>query len=297
MPAPQITVIVRAKNKVGTIGTTLAALRRQTVPAEVIVVDSGSTDGTLEVAREWADRVIEVPAETFTYGGALNIGAAAASAPIHAALSAHCVPEYDTWLEDSLRRYERPDVAATNAAKASPLGVPVDDTYFQTLEDVVVDPIWGFSNHASTWRGDVWADHPFREDLGACEDKEWSWRVLAAGWTIAYAPELGAPMAHRRSAGLRALYGRITREAEAMVSLGAREQLTGRDAVRAWWSSFPAPSRKPALLRRASPYRIVELAGAWRGSLQAASITRRPLPDLLTASGHAPPGGPYLPWI
>ncbi|MGZ4568259.1 MAG: glycosyltransferase family 2 protein [Blastococcus sp.] len=297
MSAPQISVVVRAKDKAATIGATLAALRRQSVPAEVIVVDSGSTDGTLEVARQWADRVIEMPAETFTYGGALNAGAAAATAPVHAALSAHCVPESDTWLEDSLRRYERSDVAATNCALTTPLGTAIAGTYWQTLEDVVVDPTWGFSNHASTWRADVWADHPFREDLGACEDKEWSWRVLAAGWTIAYAPELGAPMAHRRSAGLRPLFQRITREAEAMVSLGAAQPLTGRGAVGAWWSSFPAPSRKPAFVRRASPYRVAELAGAWRGSRQATQVAGPRLPDLLAASGRRTPAGPYLPWI
>jgi hypothetical protein len=82
-----------------------------------------------------------------------------------------------------------------------------------------------------------------------------------------------------------------------MVSLGAREQLTGRAAVRAWWSSFPAPSRKPAIVRRASPYRVVELAGAWRGSLQAGAVTGPGLPDLLQASGRCSPAGPYLPWI
>ncbi|GAA3172072.1 glycosyltransferase [Blastococcus jejuensis] len=297
MSTPRISVIVRAKDKVDTIGETLAALRRQSVAAEVIVVDSGSTDGTLAVAGQWADRVIEIPAHSFSYGGALNVGAEAAGAPVHAALSAHCVPESVTWLEDSLRRYERTDVAATNAALVSPLGVPIADTYLQTLEDVVVDPTWGFSNHASTWRADVWADLPFREDLGACEDKEWSWRVLAAGWTIAYGPELGAPMAHRRSAGLRPLYERITREAQAMVSLGAAEPLGGRGALRAWWSSFPSPSRKPTFVRRASPYRMVELVGAWRGSRLATELPGPRLPDLLAASGRPHPVEPYLPWI
>ncbi len=300
MSAPQISVIVRAKDKVDTIGDTLAALRRQSVPAEVIVVDSGSTDGTVQVAEQWADRVLSISPASFSYGGALNIGAEAATAPVHAALSAHCVPESDTWLEDSLRRYERSDVAATNSALVSPLGVPIEGTYLQTLEDVVVDPTWGFSNHASTWRAEVRADLPFREDLGACEDKEWSWRVLAAGWTIAYAPELAAPMAHRRSAGLRALHQRITREAAAMVALGAAEPLTGTAALRAWWSSFTADSGKPRFVRRASPYRMAELAGAWRGSRQAAqaAVVDGPrLPDLLAAAGHRAPVEPYLPWI
>jgi rhamnosyltransferase len=294
---PRISVIVRAKNKIDTIEATLAAIRRQTVPAEIVVVDSGSTDGTVELARQWTDKVLQIPSATFSYGGALNIGAEAASAPVHAALSAHCVPESDTWLADSLRRYDRDDVAATNAALVSPVGVPIEGTYFQSIEDVVVDPTWGFSNHASTWRADVWAELPFREDLGACEDKEWSWRVLSAGWTIAYAPELAAPMAHRRSAGLKALHRRITNEAEAMVSLGAAQPLSGIGAVAAWWSSFPSESNKPNFLRRASPYRVAELAGAWRGSRRAVEAASPRLPELLAAAGHPEPAEPYLPWI
>jgi rhamnosyltransferase len=293
---PQISVIVRAKNKIDTIGLTLASLRRQSIEAEVIVVDSGSTDGTLRLAEKWADRVIEIPAAAFTYGGALNEGAAAASAPVHAALSAHCVPESDTWLEDSLRRYARSDVAGTNGGSLTPVGVPITDTYWQTIEDAVVDPGWGFSNHAATWRADVWREFPFREDLGACEDKEWSWRVLAAGWTIAYAPELGAPMAHRRTAGLRPMFERISREAEAMVSLGAGEPLTPREALRAWWSAFPTASRKPTFVRRVSPFRMVELAGAWHGGRKAAQLPGPCLPGLLVASGHPSPALPYLPW-
>jgi len=297
VPTPPISVIVRAKNKADTIGGTLSALRRQSVPAEVIVVDSGSTDGTLDIARQWADRVLEIAPESFTYGGALNAGAAVAAAPVHAALSAHCVPESNTWLEDSLRRYERPDVAATNASTWTPLGTLIEGTYWQTLEDVLVDPIWGFSNHASTWRADVWADFPFREDLGACEDKEWSWRVLAAGWTIGYARELGAPMAHRRSAGLRPLFQRLTREAEAMVSLGALQPLTGGAALRAWWSSFPSESRKPKFVRRLSPYRVAELAGAWNGSRLAGPLAGgRPF-ESLVAAGRPVPNRAYLPWI
>lgn len=180
-------VIVRAKNKAETIGRTLESLRRQTVPCEIVVVDSGSTDGTVAIARRYADKVVEIPAEQFTFGGALNLGAGIASGEVHFALSAHCVPERDTWLEDSLACYRLDErVAGTNQAVCTPSGAPIADYYLQTVDDVLSSPSWGFSNHASSWRADVWRSLPFREDLAACEDKEWSWRVLQAGWQLAF---------------------------------------------------------------------------------------------------------------
>lgn len=293
---PPISVIVRAKNKVDTIGATLESLRRQSVEAEVIVVDSGSTDGTLQLARRWADRIIEIAPEDFTYGRALNIGAAAARAPVHAALSAHSVPTSRTWLEDSLGKYRRSDVAGTSVGFNTPRGEPLAGTFFQTAADVASNPGWGFSNHASTWRADVWREFPFREDLVACEDKEWSWRVLAAGWTLAYAPELATPMGHRRAAGLRPLTQRVAREAEAMISLGAAGPLSGPAAVRAWWSAFPSPSRLPAMVRRASPHRVAELVGAVRGSRHAAAVRRTVLDELLGPAGNPFRGVAFSPW-
>ena len=184
----QASVIIRAKDKADTIGLTLRALRGQTRAVEIVVVDSGSTDGTLEIARRWADRVVEIPAESFSYGRALNIGAAVSSGSVHFALSAHCVPKRADWVEHSLSLYDDDRIAATNQARVTPRGEPILDRYIQTRDDALRHPGWGFSNHAASWRADVWAALPFREDLPACEDKEWSWRVLAAGWGIAYCP-------------------------------------------------------------------------------------------------------------
>jgi len=74
-----------------------------------------------------------------------------------------------------------------------------------------------------------------------------------------------------------------------------RNPLTGAEALRAWWSSFPSPSNKPTFVRRASPYRMAELAGAWRGSRLATELDGLRLPDLLARSGHGSPAEPYLP--
>ena len=136
-----------------------------------MVVDSGSTDGTVEIARRWCDRLIEIPSERFTFGHALNLGAEAASAPIHFAISAHCWPERSDWIERSLQHYEQPEVAATNGARYGPDESPLRDAFYQDAATALAHPLWGFSNHAASWRAAVWRD--FRStNRWRREDKE-----------------------------------------------------------------------------------------------------------------------------
>ncbi|WP_380163726.1 glycosyltransferase [Jannaschia sp. R86511] len=256
-------VIVRSKDKVSTIEATLRSVREQTVRAELVVVDSGSTDGTLEVAHRLADRVELIAPEDFTYGGALNVGARAASGDVHFALSAHSVPYSGCWVERSLARYARADVAGTNSGRRTPDGRDIVGVHHQSARDAVEHGWWGFSNHGGSWRASVWQDEPFREDLPASEDKEWSWRVLARGWTIAYAPDLGVSSTHRRQAGLRALFRRVRKERSAMLALGAVEPRSLAGSVHAWWNPPTFPEHRPLAVRRCSPWRLVEHAAEY----------------------------------
>ena len=62
---PGITVIVPAFNEASSLAETLDSLTRQTVlPAEVIVVDDCSTDGTGAIAASRNVRVLRPPANT-----------------------------------------------------------------------------------------------------------------------------------------------------------------------------------------------------------------------------------------
>lgn len=271
--SPQASVIVRSRDKVATIGRTLDSIRRQSVASEIIVVDSGSTDGTLVIAEQYADKVIRISPSKFTYGGALNIGAEAATSAYHFALSAHAVPFSADWIKDSLALYARQDVAGTNGATRKADGAALDTVHYQTAQDVVLNAGWGFSNHGSSWRASVWRDYPFREDLPANEDKEWSWRVLADGWTIGYSPLLQVSSNHRRDAGIVALGKRVLKERGTLAAMGAVEPKSLGAALSEWWHPEPVPGARAVMLRRLSPWRMVEIACAYAADTQ----TRPPI--------------------
>jgi rhamnosyltransferase len=262
MSGPAATFIVRAKDKRDTIEATLRSIRAQTVAAELIVVDSGSTDGTREIAARFADRVIDLAPGEFSYGGALNAGAAAATAEIHAALSAHCTLPREDWLERTLRHYENPRVAATNGERRQPDGQPLDAVLLQTIEIAREHWGWGFSNHSSSWRAEVWRAFPFDERLVACEDKQWAFRVLEAGWLVAFDPALYVSGGHRKAAGVREYFRRVRRESAAYATFAPVPELSLAAAVRRWWR---VPPGGHAVRSRLSVMHTAEVLGSYAG--------------------------------
>jgi len=254
-------VVVRCRNEVAAIGRCLRSLRAQTVPVEIVLVDSGSTDGTLEVAGPLCDEVVTLRPEDFTFGYALNVGAERASQAVVFALSAHCRADDPSWVERSLLHYRDPAVAGTAGDVRDPSGEPLLGPRAATFEDVRADPSWGLSNYASSWRRSVWEDFRFDEGIDYCEDKEWMWRVMIAGWRVVMDPALVVASDHRRSAGLASLWRREVGEHRALAARLDFPVPSWSDVYREWWSQFPWPSPHPLWQRRLSPARNVEILG------------------------------------
>lgn len=276
MDAPQVSVIVRTRDGVAMLAATVESIRAQTVAAEIVVVDSGSVDGSLEFARRTADQVVVLGPGRFSFGGALNRGAERARGRFHAALSAHTVLPREDWLERAVGHLCRPRIAAACGC----WGDPRDDGPLESgLDQGLAEwsPRWGFSNTASAWRGEVWREHRFDERMRAAEDLEWAWRVLSAGWRIAIDPALTVSGEHRRAAGLRALLDREMREQRELCSYTPARPLSGRAALAGWWGEMPPTSPFPPALRRANPYRMAEYGGRWLGGRRAL-IRRRQTP-------------------
>jgi rhamnosyltransferase len=266
--APAASVIVRTKNSAGTVMETFRTLREQTIPCEIVVVDSGSTDATLDIAARWADRVVEIAPGEFSFGRALNIGAHNASAPVHFALSSHCYLHRPDYLERSLRYYESENVAATNGAPRDPDGEPLLEDFVQRFDDAFIDPYWGFSNHAASWRASVWEQFPFDEEIEACEDKEWAWRVLQAGHVIVFHPALLVSSRHRERSGTKALFERSRREARALARHIPVHPASFREACRQWWNGVPEEPVYPPIFYRLNYYRAAEIFGRYVGQAE-----------------------------
>ncbi|MGY8942395.1 MAG: glycosyltransferase family 2 protein, partial [Flavobacteriales bacterium] len=81
LPNPKISVIIPVRNEALRIRQCIEGIRKQTVSVhEVIVIDSGSTDGTREILSEYPDvTVIEIDGSTFNHGLTRNLGVEASS--------------------------------------------------------------------------------------------------------------------------------------------------------------------------------------------------------------------------
>ena len=262
--SPAVSVIIRSKNEEAAIAETLTAVRDQSIypDAEVIVVDSGSTDGTVPIARGFGIAPIEIPAESFTYGRSLNIGCERAGAPVLVALSAHAVPTDSAWLERMLSAFEDKTVACACGYDNDPCGGALSAPVLQDLALARAAPTWGYSNASGGFRAELWRRRRFREDMPGSEDKEWAWHWLERGWRVLVAPDLSVAHDHGDEPPLTT-YRRAHREFEGLAMFGGyRPESLGSLAGR-WWSD--ADGRSSALRARLSPRRAARLLGAHRG--------------------------------
>lgn len=75
---PSVTVIIPTRNGAETLRELLAMLRQQTIELnDIHVVDSDSSDDTLDVARQFEAKITSIKASDFDHGGTRSESAAA----------------------------------------------------------------------------------------------------------------------------------------------------------------------------------------------------------------------------
>jgi len=234
-------VVVRAYNEARHIGRLMEGIRRQTLrDVEIILVDSGSTDDTVAIARRYAARVVTISPEEFTFGRALNRGIAAARGEFIVMASAHVYPVYPDWLERLLEPFQDPRVALTygkqrGAATSRFSEHRIFAAWFPDGQGPRYQDHPFCNNANAAIRRALWERHPYDETLTGLEDIAWAKWALEQGYAVVYVPE--AEIIHVHEETWRQIYNRYRREALALKHIYPHTRFTLWDFLRLWWSN------------------------------------------------------------
>jgi glycosyltransferase involved in cell wall biosynthesis len=195
---PTVSVVVATRNGASQLPSLFTALEHQTASlgdVEIIIVDDGSEDGTMDVAE--ASGIAKViHTDPIGLPRARNIGIRAAHGDIIAITDADVVPE-PTWIERG--------VARTRATGADILGGPITVALPEKPSiAALVDVMNWFNQKACVKQGfaigaTIWAPRRtferwglFNEQLASYghEDAEWGQRATGSGARLVYEPDV-----------------------------------------------------------------------------------------------------------
>ncbi len=226
---PDVSIVIRAKNEGQSIGKCLQMVYDQntTYDFEVIVIDSGSTDDTLDTCRTYPVIIREIAPHEFNFGRTLNLGARFAQGKYMVALTAHAYPADDNWLQPLVSTLDSDDSIAGAYSRqlpkpgCNPFEAIAIQAAFGNKPYVLFEPPLKaghtvFSNASSCLIKDVIAGTPFRE-LPYAEDRDWAKRVLDRGYKIAYVPE--STVCHSHNYTLRQWYQTVKKAGRAFFEI------------------------------------------------------------------------------
>ena len=207
-----ISVVIPVKDGGTDLVRCLDAIARQRIdePVEVVVVDSGSRDGSGERARSLGARVHTIAPEEFHHGRTRNLGARIASGETLVFTSQDAYAGDELWLARLTAPLGRVDTIAGVYGRQLPhANATPPEQYFldflygpnprvQRLRngDDLTFQATLFSNVNSAMPRALWDAYPFAEDIVMSEDQEWSRRVLRAGLELVYEPKAAVYHSH-----------------------------------------------------------------------------------------------------
>jgi len=229
MALPSVSIIILTKNAGKRLKAVLDGVfsNIKAFDAEVLIVDSGSTDETKGIISGYPARFIEIGPDSFGHGKTRNLGAREARGEVLVYLTQDAIPCNKEWLSTLVANLNAPGVAGAFGRQLPEEGSsPIERFYLSYLypgRRIVRDSLdpgncllkdMFFSNVNSAILKCEWEKRKFNEQLIMSEDQEWSRAVLLAGRKIVYDPQ--AAVFHSHKYTLKQL---ITRNFDSGVSL------------------------------------------------------------------------------
>jgi rhamnosyltransferase len=299
-----VTVAIPVLNGGARLGEVLDAVRAQEVDAdvEVLVCDSGSTDGSDRIARARGATVLHIRREEFSHGGTRNLLMQHAGGTHVAFLTQDAVPADEQWLHALLAGFEAaPDVALSygpyRARDGAPLRVrrELDDWFRSFAPDgqpridrldtsslppapsELLGPRGFFTDANGCVSRAAWQRVPFRAHYA--EDHQLALDMLYAGYAKTYVPQAAVVHSHEYSLpaelrrafdewrGLSEVYGYV----EPITVAAVRRRVIGptRQDLRQRWSGGCAGAALLAAAVADAAHHAARFAGSLLGSRAA----------------------------
>ncbi|MFZ2095281.1 MAG: glycosyltransferase family A protein [Anaerolineales bacterium] len=276
-------IVIRACNEERHIARLLQGIAQQTLKdPEIILVDSGSTDHTLDIASHYPVSVVQIQPEEFTFGYSLNRGISHAQGELIIIVSAHVYPVYPDWLERLLAPFDDPQVALTyGKQRGNKLNKFSEGQIFQHWypDYSQLHQPYPFCNNANAAiRRSLWENQHYNEALPGLEDLEWAHRIMAQGYAISYVAEAEVVHVHEETPPM--VFNRYRREAMAFKRLFPQEHynlwhlfhnLTTNIASDIWHAS--RQQRLSSHFGEIFWFRWMQFWGTYRGYRQSGPLT------------------------
>jgi glycosyltransferase involved in cell wall biosynthesis len=201
---PKVSVILTVKNEEGTIGHAIESMLRVDYPDyEVIVVDGGSEDKTVDIAKNHRVRIIQT--RDSTPGQGRNVGILNSSHPIIAFIDGDCYVERKDWLRNGIDLLGQEDIGgvggpATPFSEASYMSRALMNVLFTFFANAgsaqfaryeKQREVESISSCNVVYRREVIERAGlFAEDLRFCEDADLNYRIRTLGYRLVYSPKM-----------------------------------------------------------------------------------------------------------
>lgn len=209
-----ISIILLTFNGMPVVQDCLRMISRQAVDAkvEIVHIDSGSTDATLDVARAYSLQTHHIRKDDFHHSGTRNFATTLAHGELIVFLSQDAVPGGVKWLANLVAPFADPTVGAVYGRQIPPQSVgPVRRYAITCLYPVqrevrqlsALQPLSlamvRFSNANSAIRKNLITRFQFNERALVCEDHGICRDILLAGYKVLYEPDATVIHGHQRN--------------------------------------------------------------------------------------------------
>jgi rhamnosyltransferase len=227
MPEPLVSIIIRSFNEGWALRDTLPAVQAQDFKNwELIVIDSGSTDGSVELIQKANPQYfIQIRHEDYNPSRVINLGMKLARAEFGIFLNADATPQGTHWLAPLFNALQSPRVAAVFGKQIprpncrAVFAHDYERCFGPNRETAQWDHF--FSMVSSGLRKDIWSRRGFLEKMQYSEDDEYTRWCREQNYDVVFVPE--SVVMHSHNYTPQQAYKRSFGEARALAAVWTRE--------------------------------------------------------------------------